>query len=88
MENEFFSVCACTNIDKVNNVLRNTKLFYLAESFGSLESLIEHPKTMSHASMSPEAQEQAGITDELIRLSVGLEDKDDLLKDLEQALKS
>ena len=76
------------NIDKVNNVLRNTKLFYLAESFGSLESLIEHPKTMSHASMSPEAQELAGITDELIRLSVGLEDKDDLLKDLEQALKS
>ncbi len=73
---------------RIHHILRSTKLFYLAESFGSVESLIEHPKTMSHASMSPEAQEAAGITDQLIRLSVGLEDKDDLINDLKQVLES
>lgn len=67
-------------------VLRATKLFYLAESFGGVESLIEHPKTMSHASMTPEAQAEAGITDGLLRISAGLEDCEDLLADLEQAL--
>jgi len=76
------------NINKVNKILKNTKLFYLAESFGSVESLIEHPKTMSHASMTEEALEAGGITDGLIRLSVGIEDKEDLITDLEQAIKS
>jgi cystathionine gamma-synthase len=76
------------DINKVNKILKNTKLFYLAESFGSVESLIEHPKTMSHAAMTPEAQKAGGITDRLIRLSVGIEDKEDLITDLEQALYS
>ena len=74
--------------ERIHHILRSTKLFYLAESFGSVESLIEHPKTMSHASMSPEAQEAAGIADQLIRLSIGLEDKEDLINDLKQALES
>lgn len=76
------------DIEKANNVMRQTKLFYLAESFGGVESLIEHPKTMSHASMSPEALEEAGLTDGLIRLSIGLEDPDDLIEDLDRALDS
>ena len=76
------------NQKKVNKILQNTKLFFLAESFGSVESLIEHPKTMSHASMTPEAQQHGGITNGLIRLSVGIEDEGDLITDLKQALKS
>ncbi len=73
-------------VDAAAQVMRKTELFYIAESFGGVESLIEHPKTMSHASMTPEAQQEAGITDSLLRISVGLEDTQDLLEDLEQAL--
>ena len=68
-----------------HTLLRCTQLFYIAESFGGAESLIEHPATMSHASMSSEAQAEAGITDGLLRISAGLEDSDDLLDDLQQA---
>ncbi|NTW83892.1 MAG: PLP-dependent transferase [Chlorobiaceae bacterium] len=73
-------------IDDVNRVLTGTKLFSLAESLGGVESLIEHPATMSHASMDREHREAAGITDNVIRLSVGIEDSDDLLEDLGRAL--
>ncbi|MFC1733009.1 trans-sulfuration enzyme family protein [candidate division KSB1 bacterium] len=73
-------------VERVNRIMRNVDLFYIAESFGGVESLIEHPQTMSHASMSPSEQAEAGITGELIRLSVGLEDPDDLLEDLDKAL--
>jgi len=72
----------------VKKVLKGTKLFYLAQSFGGVESIIEHPTTMSHKSMTPEEQNFAGITNELIRLSVGLEDADDLIADLDEALGS
>ncbi|WP_075340325.1 cystathionine gamma-synthase [Tenacibaculum agarivorans] len=66
--------------------LENTKVFTLAESLGGVESLVNHPVTMTHASI-PEAERlKIGITDSLIRLSVGIEDIDDLLADLEQAL--
>ncbi|WP_298997245.1 cystathionine gamma-synthase [uncultured Tenacibaculum sp.] len=66
--------------------LENTKIFTLAESLGGVESLVSHPVTMTHASI-PEAERlKIGITDSLIRLSVGVEDIDDLLADLEQAL--
>ncbi|CAM1339024.1 cystathionine gamma-synthase [Tenacibaculum aestuarii] len=66
--------------------LENTKIFTLAESLGGVESLVSHPVTMTHASI-PEAERlKIGITDSLIRLSVGVEDIDDLLVDLEQAL--
>lgn len=61
-------------------------LFLLAESLGGVESLIEHPATMTHASLSKEEQIKAGITESLIRMSVGIEHVDDLIGDLEQAL--
>ena len=68
------------------DVLRNTRVFALAESLGGVESLIEHPATMSHASMHPEQRLAAGITDDLLRLSVGVEAEEDLLADLGAAL--
>ena len=61
-------------------------LLALAESLGGVESLIEHPSTMSHASMGAELRKKAGITDDIIRISVGIEHIDDLLADLEHAL--
>jgi len=63
-----------------------TKLFQLAESLGGVESLIEQPATMTHASVDPEARRAAGLADGLVRLSVGVEDAADLVGDLEQAL--
>jgi cystathionine gamma-lyase/cystathionine beta-lyase len=76
-----------TGIEGVNAFLRNLKVFSLAESLGGVASLAEHPATMSHASMPKDYREKVGISDELIRLSVGLENIDDLTEDLEQALK-
>ncbi len=73
-------------IDAVNHVLRSTRVFALAESLGGVESLIEHPATMSHASMRPEQRQAAGITDAVIRLSVGIESTEDLIADLDAAL--
>jgi len=66
--------------------LENTKVFTLAESLGGVESLVNHPATMTHASIPEPERNKLGITDSLIRLSVGIEDIDDLLADLEQAL--
>jgi cystathionine gamma-lyase len=66
--------------------LERTQLFTLAESLGGVESLIEHPAIMTHASIPPTARDALGISDSLIRLSVGVEDVDDLIADLEQAL--
>lgn len=66
--------------------LERTQLFTLAESLGGVESLIEHPAIMTHASIPPEQRAEIGISDSLVRLSVGIEDCDDLLADLEQAL--
>jgi cystathionine beta-lyase/cystathionine gamma-synthase len=68
-------------------VLSHTRLFTLAESLGGVESLIEHPGGMTHASVPPERRAAIGIGDGLIRLSVGIEDEADLLADLEQALR-
>ncbi|HOQ89451.1 MAG TPA: PLP-dependent transferase, partial [Candidatus Hydrogenedentes bacterium] len=67
-------------------LLGAVKLFTLAESLGGVESLIEHPWTMTHVSMPEEARAAAGITEDLIRISVGLEHVDDLIADLAQAL--
>ena len=61
-------------------------MFTLAESLGGVESLIGHPATMTHASIPKETREQSGITDSLIRLSVGVEDTEDILDDLRQAI--
>ncbi len=63
----------------------STEIFALAESLGGVESLIEHPPSMTHASVPPEERRKAGLADGLIRLSVGIEDVDDLRNDLEQA---
>lgn len=71
---------------RINDVLRSTHVFALAESLGGVESLIEHPATMSHASMGEELRAKAGITDDIIRISVGIEHIDDLLADLDRAL--
>ncbi|APZ94839.1 trans-sulfuration enzyme family protein [Fuerstiella marisgermanici] len=69
-------------------VCMNSKLFDVAESLGGVESLISFPVTMSHASMSPEGRQAAGITEKTVRVSVGLEHADDLIEDLKQALDS
>ncbi len=65
--------------------IQNLELFAFAESLGGIESLIEHPYTMSHASMSVEARDAAGISDETIRVSVGIEHPDDLMADMARA---
>lgn len=67
-------------------ILSSTHLFSLAESLGGVESLIGHPASMTHASIPKEDRLKVGLTDSLIRLSVGVEDADDLINDLEQAL--
>lgn len=71
---------------KVESVLAKLKLFQLAESLGGVESLIEYPDTMSHASMSEAARREAGITDKTLRVSVGIEHAEDLIADFKQAL--
>lgn len=73
-------------LDGASRFMRALKFFTLAESLGGVESLADHPAVMTHASVPPAARESAGITDGLIRLSVGIEDKEDLLADLAQAL--
>ena len=72
---------------KAKRFLERCEIFALAESLGGVESLIEHPAIMTHASLPPEQRERLGISDALVRLSVGVEDVDDLIADLERALK-
>jgi cystathionine gamma-lyase len=67
--------------------LKSVKVFTLAESLGGVESLIEHPGLMTHLSVDPQVKEAIGITPNLVRLSVGIEDVEDLKADLDQALK-
>jgi len=74
------------DIDAVRALVDGLAVFTLAESLGGVESLIAHPALMTHVAMTPEARETAGITDGLVRLSIGLEHVDDLLADLERAL--
>ena len=73
-------------LEKSKTFLEKTKIFALAESLGGVESLIEHPALMTHASLPKNRREAIGITDGLVRLSVGLESLDDLIDDIEQAL--
>lgn len=74
-------------MEAATKVLSGTHLFSLAESLGGVESLIGHPASMTHASIPREERLKGGLTDSLIRLSVGIEDADDLIADLEQALR-
>lgn len=74
------------SMEATNKVLSGTKIFALAESLGGVESLINHPATMTHASIPREERIKNGLPDSLIRLSVGLEDVHDLVEDMKQAL--
>lgn len=73
-------------LEAAHTVLSNTHLFTLAESLGGVESLIGHPASMTHASIPKEEREKTGVVDSLIRLSVGIEDAEDLIADLKNAL--
>ena len=75
--------CNCYTTDTYFNDL---KIFTLAESLGGVESLAGHPASMTHASIPKEKREKTGVVDSLIRLSVGIEDKEDLINDLKQAI--
>ena len=70
----------------MKKITSNFKVFTLAESLGGVESLVNHPATMTHASIPKEERDKTGIVDSLIRLSVGIEDAKDLIDDLEQAI--
>lgn len=74
------------SMEAATRVLCSTKVFALAESLGGIESLINHPATMTHASIPREERIKNGLCDSLIRLSVGIEDVDDLIADLDQAI--
>lgn len=74
------------SIEDAFKIVENLKIFTLAESLGGVESLCGHPASMTHASIPKEERQKTGVVDALIRLSVGIEDSDDLLNDLEQAL--
>ena len=73
-------------IEEAKQIVKQTHLFSLAESLGGVESLIGHPATMTHASIPIEEREKSGVVDSLIRLSVGIEDADDLIADLDKAM--
>ena len=73
------------NVETAKEFMSNTHLFALAESLGGVESLINHPASMTHGSIPKDVREAAGLKDSLIRLSVGIEDAEDLVEDLEQA---
>ncbi|MGH7605741.1 MAG: trans-sulfuration enzyme family protein, partial [Gemmatimonadales bacterium] len=74
------------DVGVARRTVARTKIFALAESLGGVESLIGHPASMTHASVPRDMRERMGLTDSLIRLSVGIEDVDDLIADLDQAL--
>jgi cystathionine gamma-lyase/cystathionine beta-lyase/cystathionine gamma-lyase/homocysteine desulfhydrase len=74
------------SLKAARTVLESVKLCTLAESLGGVETLISHPATMTHASVLPETRDRLGITDGLVRISVGIEDTDDIIADLDQAL--
>jgi cystathionine beta-lyase len=77
---------AGNNLEDALEVVKKVKIFALAESLGGVESLVGHPATMTHASIPKEEREKTGVVDSLIRLSVGIEDAEDLIEDLRQAL--
>ena len=74
------------SLEKAKKVLNNVKVFTLAESLGGVESLISHPASMTHATVPKEDREKFGLTDGLVRFSVGIEDIEDLIEDVERAL--
>lgn len=75
------------SVEKATRLMESVRVFSLAESLGGVESLINHPASMTHASIPKEERMKSGLVDSLIRLSIGIEDSEDLIADLEQALK-
>ena len=80
------SVVLDGDLERTRRVLERVEVFTLAESLGGVESLVNHPAIMTHASVPKEVRDAGGVSDSLIRLSVGVEDVDDLIADLDQAL--
>ena len=78
-------ICTLLCLDR-DLLLEKLKVFTLAESLGGVESLANHPALMTHASIPEDKRKEVGITDDLVRLSVGIEDAEDLIEDLKQAL--
>jgi cystathionine beta-lyase/cystathionine gamma-synthase len=74
------------DVARARRIAERTKIFALAESLGGVESLLGHPASMTHASVPPAMRASMGLTDSLLRLSCGIEDVEDLLKDLDRAL--
>ena len=75
-----------SNYENAIKIIENLKIFTLAESLGGVESLSGHPASMTHASIPKKIREKSGVLDSLIRLSVGIEDSQDLIDDIEQAV--
>jgi cystathionine beta-lyase len=73
-------------LEDAHKIVKKVRIFTLAESLGGVESLIGHPATMTHASIPKEEREKTGVVDSLIRLSIGIEDAEDIMNDLAQAL--
>jgi cystathionine gamma-lyase len=82
------SICIKGGFEAAKHFCERTSLFTLAESLGGVESLVNHPAVMTHASIPPARRAQLGVTDNLVRLSVGIETADDLRADLDAALRS
>jgi cystathionine beta-lyase/cystathionine gamma-synthase len=74
------------DVPKAMRIVERVRIFQLAESLGGVESLIGHPASMTHAAVPKDLREAMGLSDSLVRLSVGIEDVEDLIKDLEQAM--
>jgi cystathionine beta-lyase/cystathionine gamma-synthase len=74
------------NVDRARRIVERVRIFQLAESLGGVESLIGHPASMTHASVPADIRREMGLTDSLVRLSVGIEEVEDLIADLEQAM--
>ena len=74
------------SLTRANDVLKRVRVCTLGESLGGVETLISHPATMTHAALGEEGRRKIGITDGMVRISVGIEDVEDLIGDLEQAL--
>ena len=74
------------DMETTKKLLKNVKVFTLGESLGGVESLISHPASMTHASVPKEEREKLGITETLVRFSVGIEDIEDLISDIEKSI--
>jgi len=74
------------SMDRSRTLLNSLQLLTLGESLGGVETLISHPASMTHASVPPDRRAAIGLTEDMVRISVGIEDVDDLIADLEQAL--